>query len=185
MNLTNMESKEERVLELFYNSSKQWHFEELMKKAKISRPQLAHWLKKFEKEGILKRSEQKGKMPYYVQDFNNAHFQQKKILFARKKMTESGLLSHLASLTEAKAVIVFGSFTRPDWYEGSDIDVFIYGNGEAFEQGKYELKLKREIQVHTAGSKEDLKRMDKLLPYILAGNFVKGSIGELGIEVHV
>lgn len=179
-----MESKEERVLELFYNSPKYWHFEELLEKAGISRPQLAHWLKKFEKEGILKRIKQKGKMPYYVQDFNNAHFQQKKILFARKKMTESGLLSHLASLTEAKAVIVFGSFTRPDWYEGSDIDVFIYGNGGEFKQGTYELKLKREIQVHEARSKEDLKRMGKLLPYILSGNFIKGSIEDLGIEVH-
>ena len=180
-----MESKEEHVLGLFYNSSKHWHFEEILRKAKISRPQLARWLKKFEKEGLIKRIKPKGKMPHYVQDFDSVHFQQRKMLFARKQLTESGLLSHLASLPKAKAVIVFGSFTRPDWYEGSDIDVFIYGNGEAFEQGKYELKLKREIQVHTAGSKEDLKRMDKLLPYILAGNFVKGSIGELGIEVHV
>ena len=46
---TKMESKEEHVLELFFNSSKYWHFDNLLKKANISRSQLAQWLKKFEK----------------------------------------------------------------------------------------------------------------------------------------
>ncbi len=179
-----MESKEEAILELFYSSSKHWHFEQILKKTEISRPQLAQWLKKFEKKEIIKRVKQKGKMPYYVQNFESPAFQNRKKLFALTKLIESGLLEHLASLPDAKVIIVFGSFARYDWYEGSDIDIFIYGDDEKFEQGKYELKLKRDIQVHTAKNKKDLKKMDKMLPYIITGDFIKGSIEDLGVEVH-
>lgn len=179
-----MRSKEEIVLEPFFNSSKHWHFDELLKRTKISRSQLSQWLKKFIVEGIIKRVKPRREMPYYVQVFENPSFQNKKKLFALKQSTESGLLNHLASLAEAKVVIVFGSFTRSDWYEGSDIDIFIYGSDEKFEQGKYELKLKRDIQLHTARNKKDLKKMNKMLPYIVTGNFIKGSIEDLGVKVY-
>ena len=178
-----MKSKES-VLALFYGSSKHWHFNEIMKKARISRPQLAQWLNKFEKEGVIKRVKPKGKMPYYVQNFDNPNFQQRKRLFTLKMLAESGLLNHLASLKEAKVVILFGSFSRSDWYDDSDIDIFIYGNDKDFEQGKYELKLRRDIQVHAAKTRKDLKRIDKMIPYIIMGDFIKGSIEDLGVEVH-
>ena|SRR3989338_29574 len=181
---TNMRSKEEAVLEPFFNSPKHWHFDELLKVTKVSRSQLSQWLKKFAAEVLIKRVKHKGKMPYYVQNFDSAAFQQRKKLFGLKKLTESGLLEHLASLTDAKVIILFGSLSSYDWHENSDIDIFIYGNDEKFEQGKYELKLKRDIQVHAAKNKKDLKRLDKMLPYIIAGDFIKGSIENLGVEVH-
>jgi predicted nucleotidyltransferase len=183
-NHTNMRSKEEVVLEPFFNSSKHWHFDELVNEVDISRSQLSQWLKKFVDQGVLIRIKPKGKMPYYTQNFENPDFQLRKKLFALRQLTESGLLSHLASLKDARVVILFGSFASYDWYNGSDIDIFIYGNDEKFEQGKYELNLKREIQLHTAKTKKDLNRMDKILPYIITGNFIKGSIEDLGVEVH-
>ncbi|MEA2036770.1 MAG: nucleotidyltransferase domain-containing protein [Nanoarchaeota archaeon] len=179
-----MESKEEQVLEPFFNSPKHWHFDELLKKADISRSQLTQWLKKFKEEGIIKRVKSKGKMPYYVHNFDNPDFQYKKRLFGLKKLTNSGLFNHLFALKGAKVVILFGSFSRSDWYGNSDIDIFIYGNDDEFEQGKYELKLDREIQVHNAKNKKDLKRISKMLPYIISGSFIKGSIQDLGVEVN-
>ena len=178
-----MKSKEDDVLELFYNSSGHWHFKEIMDKAGISKPQLAQWLKKFEEEGIIKRVKQKGKMPYYVHDFQNPKFHVRKRMYAQQKLASSGLLVHLASLPKAKVVILFGSFSRWDWYKDSDIDIFIYGSDDDFEQGKYESKLDREIQVHNAKDKTDLKRIDRMIPYIIAGDFIKGSIEDLGVEV--
>lgn len=179
-----MKSKEDAILELFYNSSKYWHFTEIMEKAEISRPQLAKWLKTFEKGGIIKRIKSKGKMPYYVHDFHNPKFSIRKRLYAQQKLAASGLLGHLASLEKAKVVILFGSFSRGDWYKDSDIDIFIYGDDGDFEQGKYELKLRREIQVHIAKDKKDIKRIDKMMPYIIAGDFIKGSIQDLGVKIN-
>ena len=181
---TKMESKEEQVLEPFFNSTKHWHFDELLDKADISRSQLTQWLKKFENEGIIKRVKPKGKMPYYVHNFDNPDFRYKKRLFAIEKLTNSGLFNHLSVLEGAKVVILFGSFSRSDWYDNSDIDIFIYGNDDEFEQGKYEIKLDREIQIHNARDKNDLKRISKMLPYIISGSFIKGSIQDLGVDVH-
>ncbi len=178
-----MKSKEDSILELFYNSSKHWHFEEIMEHANISRPQLAKWLRTLENEGIIKRIKPKGKMPYYVHDFHNPKFSVRKRLYAQQKLALSGLLDHLASLDKAKVVILFGSFSRWDWYKDSDIDIFIYGSDDEFKQGKFELKLHRDIQVHIAKDKNDLKRMDKMMPYIVSGNFIKGSIDDLGVEI--
>lgn len=179
-----MVSKGNEILELFFNSSKHWHFEEILKKVKIGRPQLTRWLKIFQKEGMIKRIKKKGKMPYYVHDFHNSKFDIRKNLYAKQILVSSGLFDHLASLENAKVVVLFGSFSRSDWYKDSDVDIFIYGKDDAFEQGKYELKLKREIQVHMAKDKKDLKRIDKMLPYIVSGYFIKGSIQDLGVEVH-
>lgn len=181
---TNMNSKENNVLELFFNSPRHWHFEELRNKSGLSKSRLTKWLKSFEKEDLIKRIKEKGRMPYYVGNFDNSGFKNKKRLFGLNTLNESGLLNHLSTLKGAKVVILFGSFSRCDWYENSDIDIFIYGNDDYFEQGKYELKLNREIQIQNVKDKKDLKRIDKMLPYIISGSFIKGSIQDLGVEIN-
>jgi predicted nucleotidyltransferase len=179
-----MQQKQDNVLEPFFNTPKHWHFEDIKKHANISRPQLAQWLKILEKENLIKRIKPKGHMPYYIGNVGNPSFHNRKKLFAKQQLQQSGLLDHLASLEKAKVVILFGSFSRWDWYDDSDIDIFIYGDGDDFEHGKYESKIKREIQVHHAKNTKDLQRIDKLLLRIVSGDFIKGSIQDLGIEIH-
>ncbi|MDD9953456.1 MAG: nucleotidyltransferase domain-containing protein [Candidatus Woesearchaeota archaeon] len=177
-----MRSKEDCVLELFFNTPKHWHFDQLLRKSGLSRSRLAAWLTQFRQEGLIERKKSKGKMPYYVAKASPL-FLHRKRLYAQKQLTTSGLLAHLASL-KASVIIVFGSFTRGDWYIESDIDIFIYGDDDAFEQGLYEKKLNREIQVHTAKNKNELKSIEKMLPYIIQGDFVKGSLDDLGVRVY-
>lgn len=179
-----MKSKQDSVLDLFFNSNKQWHFEELLKEADISRPQLMRWLKQLKDKGIIKRVKEKHKMPYYVQDFQSPSFISLKRLYGYQKIAESGLVAHLIALEDIKVAVLFGSFSRSDWYKESDVDIFIYGDDSNLNLGKYELKLKRDIQIHKAGTKEDLIKIDKLLPYIFSGEFIKGSLQNMEIEVH-
>ena len=178
-----MRSKEEKALEPFFNVPKHWHFEELHEIIPISKPQLSYWLKRYKKQGLIKKIKPKRKMPYYVAVQENPDYQIKKRLYAMKLLADAGLLSHLSSLKMAKVVILFGSFSRWDWYKDSDIDIFIYGDDEGFEHGKYEVKLHRGIQVHIAKDKSDLKRIDRMIPYIIAGDFIKGSIEDLGVKI--
>lgn len=182
--ITKMQSKLNDLLELFFNSSKQWHFEELSRTVPIGKPQLARWLRVLEKEKIISRVKPRGKMPYYRQNTEHPAYQQRKRLYAWQKLAESGLVTHLAALPQAKVVVVFGSFARADWHQDSDIDIFVYGSDEEFEQGKYELKLKREIQLHTVRQREGLQKVEGLLPYVFSGNFIKGSVQDLGVEIH-
>ena len=125
-------------------------------------------------------------MPYYMGIFENPEFQNRKRLFGLKQLTDSGLLNHLSALEKAKLVIIFGSFSRYDWYDHSDIDIFIYGNDDEFEQGKYELKLDREIQLFNAKNKKDLKKMGSgLIQNMIEGFIVKGDLEQLGVRLYV
>lgn len=179
-----MKSKENEMLFPFFNSLKQWHFEELRKETGISKPQLSLWLKKLQKSKLIKKVEEKGKMPYYLSLINNPEFKIKKRFFALNQLEQSGLLKHLIMLNDAKTIIIFGSFSRWDWYSDSDIDIFIYGDSSGFEVGKYESKIKREIQIHTAKNKKELQKMKKLMPYIISGDFIKGSIDDLEMKIN-
>lgn len=179
-----MASKENKILGLFFNYPKQWHFEELLREAKIGRPQLARWLKTFQQQGIIKRVKTIGMMPYYIHNFGSPAFANTKKIFAYETLAESGLLNHLASLEEAKAVTIFGSMIREDWYADSDIDIFIYGSDEQFDKGRYELVLGREIEVHNARNHNELRKMKKLLPYITTGHYIKGTVANLGVKMH-
>lgn len=176
-----MVSKEERIVELFYNeSSKHWHFEQILKAAKVSRSNASKWLAKLVNEGLVKHIIQEGKMPYYRGNFDNPTYQNRKKIYALAKLYQSGFLDHLATLSGTKAIFLFGSFSRWDWYTGSDIDLFIYGNDDMLDIATYETALKREIQVFTAKDEKDLQRFGTgLLKNIINGYRIKGRIEDI------
>jgi predicted nucleotidyltransferase len=180
-----MKSKKNNLLKLFYNNSRQWHFEELLKETHISRPQLARWLKILEDEKIIKKIKNNNKMPFYIQNFKNTSFKNKKKLYAQNKLLESGLIDYLLSLDKIKVIIIFGSFSRSDWHKESDIDIFLYGSKNNIEIKKYESILNRDIEIFTAKDTKDLKRIDRLLPYIISGNFIKGNLQDMDVEINV
>ncbi len=178
-----MKSKENIVLELFFdNPTKEWHFEEILKEAKIARSKADSWLKKFTKEGLIQRIKQQGRMPYYLSNHESAQYRNRKRLFALNRLYESGLLDNLR-LLKAKTVILFGSMTRSDWYKKSDIDIFIYGYAEGLEIAKYEMKLHRNIQLFVCNNKEDLNRLGEgLIKNIISGDLIKGDLDFLKVK---
>ena len=142
-----MKSKE-NIQELFFDyPTKRWCFEELLKEGKLSRAQTNAWLRKLTKEKFIKKIKLKGKRPYYVSNYNNVAYKNKKRIFALNKLYQIGFLNHLYSLKKAKIIILFGSFSRCDWYKDSDVDIFIYGDPEGLNIGKYEIKLHKDIPV--------------------------------------
>ena len=51
-----MKSKQDQIIELFFEEpTRQWHFEEILKEADITRSKADLWLKRFIKEGTIKR----------------------------------------------------------------------------------------------------------------------------------
>jgi len=181
-----MQSKEEIVMELFFNNpTKEWHFEEITEEAKIARSKANNWLKQFIREGLIKRTKNRGKMPYYTSNHQLPAYQNRKRLFAMNKLYESGLLNHLASLEKTKTIIIFGSFVRSDWYENSDIDIFIYGNPEGLKIAKYELKLHHSIQLFIANDKNELRKFTVgFMRNIIKGNLIKGNLDFIKVEMH-
>lgn len=177
-------NKENNVLELFFNEpTKHWHFRDIVKNAKISEQRANYWLKQFIKKGIIKHIKPKGKMPYFISQYTNQDYMNRKKLYALTRMYETGLLKKLQSLKNAKTVVVFGSFARSDWYTKSDIDVFIYGDPEDLKYGS--IWCGRELEVYVFKTKKDIKAIRSgLINNVIRGYFVKGSIHDL-VEVSV
>ncbi|MBI2666185.1 nucleotidyltransferase domain-containing protein [Candidatus Woesearchaeota archaeon] len=181
-----MKSKEDNILELFFNyPTREWHFEEILKETHLSRSKTAPWLKKLTEEKIIQRVKEKGKMPYYVGKHASPAYQQKKRLFSYKALYASGLLNHLASLKKIKTAIIFGSFSRSDWHKKSDIDLFLYGDPEGLHIAKYELSLHKDIQPFICKTSEEIEKLgEKLLKNIIKGNIIKGNIDFVEVKFH-
>lgn len=179
-------NKEKNMLKPFMEMpTRHWHFEEILKEADISRPQASIWLRKLIKKSFIKRTKEKGKMPYYTANYENPDFQLIKKIYALEEMGESGLIRHLSSLPKAKDVIIFGSMARWDWHRGSDIDLFIYGAPDGLETGIYRKKLHKEIQAFICRDKNELKKLSPaLLRNIAEGHIVKGSLDFLQVKAN-
>jgi len=175
-------SKEENVLRLLLENSplKQWHFEEIVKKAKVTKTVANKWLKKYLKEGLLQKVKEKGKFPYFMVGSNNLIYNSKKRIYALEQLYKSGLISKLSSIKSADTVIIFGSFARGDWYKDSDIDIFVYGNIDDFDKNNYESKLKKHIELHVFENKEEIKQIKTgLINNVINGYVVKGRIQDI------
>jgi predicted nucleotidyltransferase len=183
---TIMESKEDLVLELFFEyPTKEWHFEEILKEAKITRSKANLWLKKFVKEGLIARIKSRGRMPFYLANHESSAYRNRKKLFAMENFYKTGFLDSLSSLPKAKTVILFGSFARSDWHKGSDIDIFIYGNAEGLNLHNFESKLHKEIQLFECPDNKKLKEMgDALIRNIIKGNVIKGNIDFVKVSIN-
>lgn len=124
-------------------------------------------------------------MPYYLANHASPDYKNLKRIFALNTLYKSGFLNHLMQLSHAKAVILFGSMARSDWHKNSDIDLFIYGDVQDLEIGKYELALNRDIQLFECPTKECLKRFPEgLIKNILKGNLIKGNIDFLKVNIN-
>lgn len=180
-------SKEENILNLFFEyPSKHWHFEDILKEAKISRPQASLWLKKFIKEELIKKLEPENKNPYYVGNYESPNYQNNKRLYSLENLNKTGFLRHLLELPKARTIILFGSLSRWDWYKDSDIDLFILGDLEGFKEGEFSRKLHRDIQIFSFKSKKDLKDLNPgLLRNIISGYRVKGNLNFLEVKPNV
>ncbi len=183
---TIMKSKENKVLSLFFNyPTKHWHFEEILKETKLARSKADHWLKQFINEDLIVRVKPVGKMPYYISDYDSPNYQNRKKIFALNQLYESGFLNHLAALNSAKTIILFGSFSRSDWYKDSDIDLFIYGNSGGLDLNTYERSLRREIQIFECKNNSELNKLTPgLIKNIIKGDIIKGNIDFIKVEIN-
>ncbi len=172
-------SKEENILKLVLENSpfKEWHFEEIVREAKVTKAVANKWLKRYLKEKLLKKVREKGRFPYFTAGGNNPVYHSKKKLYALEQLYRSGLINHLLSLKQAKTIIIFGSTVKGEWYKDSDIDIFIYGKALGLKKNTYEFKLKRSIELHHFQNKEEIKEVKTgLIKNVINGYLVKGQI---------
>ncbi|MDD5649527.1 MAG: nucleotidyltransferase domain-containing protein [Candidatus Nanoarchaeia archaeon] len=173
----------EKIKYLFFEDTlKRWHFEEILKASQMSRERVNYYLKELLKEKFIIYIKEKGKMPYYIANRELEKFRMEKKLYGLNLLKE--MFESLNSLNEIKTAILFGSFSRGDFSKSSDVDLFIYGNDEQFDKAKFELKIKREIQIFNYNNVNKMKKeLDpKLIPNIFKGFNIKESIEPFRVD---
>lgn len=175
-------SKEENVLKLILENSpfKEWHFEEIVNASEVTRAVANKWLKKFVKEGLLKKVKKKGRFPFFTVGSNNFIYYSLKRIYALEQLHRTGLIPKLLSLNNAKTIILFGSIIKGDWYKNSDIDIFILGKITDFNKNIYEQRLNKHIELHIFEDKKEIEETKTgLIKNIINGYIVKGQIQDI------
>ena len=180
-------TKMNKVKKLFLNETlRRWHFEAVVRGSGMSRERVNYFLKKLVKEKFILKVKPKGKMPYYLANRDSLTFRFDKKFYGLEIIKQTGLFEHINSLKNVKTAILFGSFSRGDWNKSSDIDLFIYGNSENFEKGKFENKIKREIQLFSYYNIKKMKKElePKLIPNIIKGFNIKGNLKPFEVRLN-
>ncbi len=139
-----------QILEYFFICpTQEIHLRELSREVKISMPTLLLCLKKLEKESLVEIK--RGKALTLVRAcLENTLFIRLKRVFNLEQLYISGLVDYLKKEYQTPpALVCFGSYSRGDDTEHSDIDIAIIGVKEStISLEKFEKILHRTISLH-------------------------------------
>jgi predicted nucleotidyltransferase len=178
-------SREDDILGLFFNyPTKHWHFGEIKKNVNISDSKIAKWLHKFEKEKLIRKIKEKGSMPYYVGNDSSIEYHDRKMAFGINTLYDSGLISKLLSLKNAPTICIFGSMIDGDWYNESDVDIFIYGDTENSVKSGYLPEIGRKLHIFSAKTQKDFEKFgERLIKNMISGYLIKGRLDFLEVKI--
>ncbi|MEK6824032.1 MAG: nucleotidyltransferase domain-containing protein [Nanoarchaeota archaeon] len=158
-----------RVLKVFLNSPiENFRLREIARISKISPPSVMNYLAEFEKKGLIKKII-KNKIPFYSAFRDNPDFILYKKMSILFELNESGLINYLWEKLSPEAIVLYGSFSRGESIENSDIDLFILGKERFIKLEEFEKKLNKNVHIL-------FKKSLKELPSELKNNVLNGII---------
>ena len=115
---------------------------------------------------------------FYSADRSSINFLIEKRLFNVKSIYDSGLIEQIIKENKSPLVILFGSYSKGEDIEKSDIDLYIEGYGKGgLKLGKFEGILNRKMQIFTFRSIKNINNKD------LANNIINGIVLNGYLEV--
>ena len=161
----------------FINPSDKLRVREIERILKIPLPSVIRYCKELEVERFL-RINKIGYSLFYTADRINKTYLLKKKLFNINSIYLSGLIEHLKQELSNPPIIVFGSYSKGEDVEESDIDLYIETPSKKnLKLDKFEKILKRKIQIF---QHKNLKEISNIH---LANNIINGIILNNYIEV--
>ena len=149
----------QKVLEFFFrNPSKEFHLRELSRLLKLSMPTIISATDALAKENLIVKI----KSNFITKTWANResiYFIRKKRIYNLELICDSGIIDHLLKIyNQPKAIILFGSFSRADDIENSDVDLAVITKKKiSLNFPEYEKFLSRSVSIHEV----DLKKISK------------------------
>lgn len=174
----NQKNIKERIKEYFLNNpTEKLRVRQIERKVKVPLPSVIRYTKELVKERIL-RTEEISEIKLFSANFGSNEYLLEKKLNNIKQIYTSGLIDHLIEEYSNPAIILFGSFSRGEDIESSDIDIYIEtSTKEKINIEKFEKILQKDIQIF---QEKDIKNISN--PH-LANNIVNGITLNGSIEV--
>ena len=142
----------QKVLAVFFdNPSREFHLRELSRLLELSMPTIVSSTDKLAKEKLIIK--EKGDVLTKVmanREGEYPDFIKYKRLYNLELILNSGIIDYLSkAYSQPKAIILFGSFSRGDDIEKSDVDIAVIASKRLnLDLSKYEKMLKRAVSVH-------------------------------------
>lgn len=161
-----------RVLQEFFDYPRK-HFQvrELSRTVRLAQVSIANHLHALQKEGLVVK-EKKGLYPSFRANKESEKFKLLKQQNLRWRLHVSGLIQQLEEKTKPNCIALFGSASRGEDTEMSDIDLFVQAKEVSLHVGRTERALRRKVNLLF---EPDLKQLSKeLLNNIINGQVLEG-----------
>lgn len=168
----------ERIREYFFvHPTDRMRVRQIEKKLKLPLPSVIRYAKDLEREGILKRTTV-ANVSMYSADRSSERYLLEKKLFNIRSLFDSELIKFLVSKYHNPCIILFGSYSKGEDVEGSDIDIYIESPASKdVPLNKYEAAMERRIQLFV------FKNIHKVPNKELANNILNGVVLSGFVEV--
>ena len=165
-----------KVLKLFFDqplAEGGFQLREISRKVKLALPSVKNYLSELAKEGlIMQKNSRVQSYPVYSANRDDEHFKFYKKVDLLERIKETGLLKDIHDLCNPHVVILFGSGSRGEDTEHSDLDIFIQAPEKKINLNKYKPLFHREINFFFEENFSKLNR--ELKNNILNGLILKG-----------
>ncbi len=174
---------EQLILDIIYTYPSQSHSaRELARITKLSHPTILEALAKFNKVGIVTKEVQKnksgiGKNIFWRADISSEQYKLYKKIANMQKICFSNIIEAIASETSPNAIVLFGSYSRGEDTEQSDIDIFVQSREKELKLKQFEKNLGRKINIIFESDLKNIKK--ELLNNIINGFVLYGYLDVL------
>ena len=161
----------ERIKEYFFmNPTAKLRVRQMERELKLPLPSVIRYTKELVKDGMLNKAVISG-VAFYTADRAYKRFLVKKQLFNIGSLYESKLIDSLVLKYSNPAIVLFGSYSKGEDIEGSDIDLYIETPSKTtIELDEFEKKLQRKIQLFIYKNIRQVKNKE------LANNILNGIV---------
>ena len=168
----------DKVLKVFFNEpTKKYSLKEISTSSKIAHTSVKKILNELLNNKIISSvNEKKGKrnFPTYKSNLEESYYRKLKFVSNLEEISQSLLIEKLDKLFMPKSIVLFGSYSRGEDIEESDIDIFVEAPEEEINLIKFEKKLSRKINLHFSKNINNLS--SQLKENIINGVVLMGEI---------
>ncbi len=157
-----------KILQLFFDyPMRPFQLREMSRLTKIGLPSVRNHIRKLEKLGFVKRK--KGSVYEAYMADRNDKFTTYKRNDTLTRLYESKIIEFIADKVLPNTIVLFGSASRGEDIETSDIDLFVQAKEEEINLREFESDLKRKVNILFESDIKDI-------PNELMNNIINGIV---------